>query len=300
MKIVLTGSIGRINQTLVPKLTHAGHEVTVISHQATRSSLIKVFRAPPAIGRLDDEAFLTKTFMGADVVYLMVTGIAASDDLYTAAKRQADIYAAAIKAAGVKRVVNLSSVGADLGPEVGALYMYHIIEQTLTTALPDVDLTFIRPTAMYYNLLSSVPTVKKSHRIYTNANLAVKNVWVAPVDVTTVLIKALTEPTPGQTVTYVASDEKTYLEVASALSQALKMPDLRVSQVPDEVMQDHLVTAGTPVAFAREYVKTVAYQRDHDFYADYRAHQPRLGDVKLADFAQVYAEDYHNQQVLKH
>ena len=157
MKIVLTGSIGRINQTLVPKLTHAGHEVTVISHQATRSSLIKVFRATPAIGRLDDEAFLTKTFMGADVVYLMVTGIAASDDLYTAAKRQADIYAAAIKAAGVKRVVNLSSVGADLGPEVGALYMYHIIEQTLTTALPDVDLTFIRPTAMYYNLLSSVP-----------------------------------------------------------------------------------------------------------------------------------------------
>lgn len=99
MKIVLTGSIGRINQTLVPKLTHAGHEVTVISHQAIRSSLIKVFRATPAIGRLDDEAFLTKTFMGADVVYLMVTGIAASDDLYTAAKRQADIYAAAIKAA---------------------------------------------------------------------------------------------------------------------------------------------------------------------------------------------------------
>ena len=40
MKIVLTGSIGRINQTLVPKLTHAGHEVTVISHQATRSSLV--------------------------------------------------------------------------------------------------------------------------------------------------------------------------------------------------------------------------------------------------------------------
>lgn len=46
MKIVLTGSIGRINQTLVPKLTHAGHEVTVISHQAIRSSLIKVFAQP--------------------------------------------------------------------------------------------------------------------------------------------------------------------------------------------------------------------------------------------------------------
>jgi uncharacterized protein YbjT (DUF2867 family) len=229
----------------------------------------------------------------------MLTGIMASEDIYAAATQQAEIYAAAIKAAGVKRVVNLSSVGADLGPEVGSLYMYHLIEQTLTTALPDVAITFIRPTAMYYNLLSSVPTVRKSHRIYTNASLEVKNVWVAPVDVTTVLIQALTKPTTGQTVTYVASDEQTYLEVASALSKTLKMPDLRVSQVPDEVMQDHLITAGAPAAFAREYVKTVAYQRNHDFYADYRAHQPRLGEVKMADFAQVFAEDYRNRQVIK-
>lgn len=299
MKIVLTGSLGRINQTLVPKLAHAGHDVTVISHNASRSGLIKVFRATPAIGSITDEAFLTQTFKGADVVYLMLTGIMASEDIYAAATQQAEIYAAAIKVAGVKRVVNLSSVGADLGPEVGSLYMYHLIEQTLTTALPDVDITFIRPTAMYYNLLSSVPTVRKSHRIYTNASLEVKNVWVAPVDVTTVLIQSLTKPTAGQTVTYVASDEQTYLEVASALSKTLKMPDLRVSQVPDEVMQDHLITAGAPAAFAREYVKTVAYQRDHDFYADYRAHQPRLGEVKMADFAQVFAEDYRNRQVIK-
>lgn len=299
MKIVLTGSLGRINQTLVPKLAHAGHDVTVISHNASRSGLIKVFRATPAIGSITDEAFLTQTFKGADVVYLMLTGIMASEDIYAAATQQAEIYAAAIKVAGVKRVVNLSSVGADLGPEVGSLYMYHLIEQTLITALPDVDITFIRPTAMYYNLLNSVPTVRKSHRIYTNASLEVKNVWVAPVDVTTVLIQALTKPTAGQTVTYVASDEQTYLEVASALSKTLKMPDLRVSQVPDEVMQDHLITAGAPAAFAREYVKTVAYQRDHDFYADYRAHQPRLGEVKMADFAQVFAEDYRNRQVIK-
>lgn len=299
MKIVLTGSLGRINQTLVPKLTHAGHDVTVISHNADRSRLIKVFRATPAIGSITDEAFLTQTFKGADVVYLMLTGIMASEVIYAAATQQAEIYAEAIKAAGVKRVVNLSSVGANLGPEVGSLYMYHLIEQTLTTALPDVDITFIRPTAMYYNLLSSVPTVRKSHRIYTNASLEVKNVWVAPVDVTNVLIQALTKPTAGQTVTYVASDEQTYLEVASALSKTLKMPDLRVSQVPDEVMQDHLITAGAPAAFAREYVKTVAYQRDHDFYADYRAHQPRLGEVKMADFAQVFAEDYRNRQVIK-
>ncbi|WP_436697034.1 NmrA family NAD(P)-binding protein [Lactiplantibacillus pentosus] len=299
MKIVLTGSLGRINQTLVPKLAHAGHDVTVISHNASRSGLIKIFRATPAIGSITDEAFLTQTFKGADVVYLMLTGIMASEDIYAAATQQAETYAAAIKAAGVKRVVNLSSVGADLGPEVGSLYMYHLIEQTLTTALPDVDITFIRPTAMYYNLLSSVPTVRKSHRIYTNASLEVKNVWVAPVDVTTVLIQALRTPTTGQTVTYVASDEQTYLEVASALSKTLKMPDLRVSQVPDEVMQDHLITAGAPAAFAREYVKTVAYQREHDFYADYRAHQPRLGEVKMADFAQVFAEDYRNRQVIK-
>ncbi|WP_048000367.1 SDR family oxidoreductase [Lactiplantibacillus herbarum] len=296
MKIVLTGSLGHINQTLVPLLGRAGHQVTVISHDAKRSALIKAFRGIPAIGSIDDVDFLTETFKGADVVYLMLTGITAAPDIYAAAQKQADIYVQAVKAAGVKRVVNLSSIGANLGPEVGSLYMYNLIEKTLTTGLPDVDLTFIRPTGMYYNLLSSLASVKQLHAIYTNANLLTVNSWVAPIDVTRVLIKALTEPVAGVTMQYVASDEKTYAEVATALSQSLQMPDLKVVQITDEAMTENLVTAGVPAAFANEYVKTVAYQRDHNFAADYQAHHPKLGDVKLADFAQVFAEAYRSGQ----
>lgn len=39
-----------------------------------------------------------------------------------------DIYVVVIKVVGVKWVVNLSSVGVDLGLEVGVFYMYYIIE----------------------------------------------------------------------------------------------------------------------------------------------------------------------------
>jgi len=285
-----------VTSLVVPRLPPSLHQVTVISHDAKRSALIKAFRGVPAIGSIDDVDFLTETFKGADVVYLMLTGITAAPDIYAAAQKQADIYVQAVKAAGVKRVVNLSSIGADLGPEVGSLYMYNLIEKTLTTGLPDVDLTFIRPTGMYYNLLSSLASVKQLHAIYTNADLLAVNSWVAPIDVTRVLIKALTEPVAGVTIQYVASDEKTYAEVATALSQTLQMPDLKVVQITDEAMTENMVTAGVPATFAQEYVKTVAYQRDHNFAADYQAHHPKLGDVKLADFAQVFAEAYRSGQ----
>ena len=148
---------------------------------------------------------------------------------------------------------------------------------------------------MYGNLLSNLASVKQSHAIYTNADLSTVNAWVAPIDVTRVLIKALTEPVAGVTMQYVASDEKTYVEVATALGQALQMPDLKAVQITDEVMTNNMITAGVPAEFAKQYVKTVAYQRDHNFAADYQAHRPELGDVKLADFAQIFAESYRSE-----
>lgn len=285
MKITLTGSLGHISKPLAETLVAAGHDVTVISHNPDRAAQITAIGATPAIGSIHDEHFLTQAFAGADAVYLMITAAQGNTDVFEAGRQQAVSYAKAVKAAGVQRVVNLSSVGANLGPEVGALHVYNIIEATLTRELPGVTLTFLRPTAMFYNLLSNIPSIKRDQTIYTNSSLTKRNSWIAPADIVPVAAKALTAPEPGVTMQYLASDEKSYTEVTAILAQALDLPDLKIVQISDETMTQNLLANGMPEAFTRQYIKMTAYERDNDFYADYRAHQPILGPTKLTDFA---------------
>lgn len=294
MKVTLTGSLGHISKPLAETLIAAGHDVTIISHSQDRASQITALGATPAIGSIHDETFLTQAFTGADAVYLMITAASGSEDVFEAGRQQALTYANAVKAASVKRVVNLSSVGANLGPEVGALHVYNVIEGVLTRELPEVNLTFLRPTAMFYNLLSNIPSIKRDHTIYTNSSLTKRNSWIAPTDIVPVAVKALTAPEPGVTMQYIASDEKSYTEVAAILAQALDLPDLKVTQISDDVMLHNLLAAGMPTEFTRQYIKMTAYERDNDFYADYRAHQPVLGPTKLTDFAAgTFAAAYH-------
>ncbi|VDG25437.1 SDR family oxidoreductase [Lactiplantibacillus mudanjiangensis] len=284
MKIILTGSLGHISRPLTQQLLKAGHEVTVISHNSDRAPEITALGATPAIGSIADEAFLTQTFAGADVVYLMITAAASGMDIFAAGKQQAQTYVNAVKANKVKQVVNLSSIGAEGGPEVGALHIYNIIEGVLTAGLPGVNLTFVRPTGMYYNLFSHLTTIKQSQTIYTNAAIDKPQSWVAPADIVPVVFKALTAPEAGVTSQYVASDELSYQQVAIILGNALGL-EVKVVQIDDDTALKGMLAAGAPASFATEYIKMVAFERDHDFYADYRQHQPVLGPTKLTDFA---------------
>ncbi|MFD1456155.1 NAD(P)H-binding protein [Levilactobacillus lanxiensis] len=294
MKITLTGSLGHISKPLAQTLIAAGHDVTIISHSDKRAADIRALGATPAIGSIADQSFLCQAFAGADAVYLMITAANNDADIFAAGRQQAEVYAHAVKTAGVKRVVNLSSVGANMGPEVGALHIYNIIEDVLTHELPDVNLTFLRPTAMFYNLFSNLTTIKQNHTIYTNNSLTKPTSWVAPVDIVPVAAAALTSAATGVTSQYVASDEKNYTEVTALLSHALGF-EIKLVQISDDAMEQALLASGMSASFAHQYVKMTAYERDSDFYADYRAHHPVLGLTKLAEFVKDFAHVYQKQ-----
>jgi len=69
MKFVVTGSLGNISKPLAEKLIAAGHSVTVVSSKADKTAQIEALGAKAAIGSVEDVAFLTKTFTGADAGY---------------------------------------------------------------------------------------------------------------------------------------------------------------------------------------------------------------------------------------
>ena len=134
MNIVLTGSLGHISEPLAQALIQKGHAVTVISSKADKRTAIEDLGAKAAIGSIEDAAFLSRTFAGADIVYLMEPPINFFDpdvDTEITWTSIANSYKVAIMNTGVKKVIHLSSIGGHTTEGNGMLATHHLVENIL-------------------------------------------------------------------------------------------------------------------------------------------------------------------------
>jgi uncharacterized protein YbjT (DUF2867 family) len=298
MKIVLTGSIGNIGKPLTKTLVRNGHSVTVISSNAERQQEIEALGAKAAIGSIEDVAFLTRTFSGTDIVYLMETLEAAGGffnkdlDYLAAIDRIVDYYKQAILHNGIKRVVHLSSVGAHMSEGNGILKFHYNAENHLCTLPAEVHIKFMRPVGFYTNMFSFIRTIKAQGAIVSNYGGDIKEPWVSPKDIASVIAEEMEQAFTGRSIRYIASDEVSPNQIAQALGAAIGKPDLKWNVVSDEVLQNAMIAAGMNKEIAKGFVTMQAAQRSEVLYKDYKQHQPELGNIKLADFARDFAAAY--------
>lgn len=295
MKIIITGSLGHISKPLTKELIEKGHLVTVISSNQNRQADIELLGATAAIGSLEDVEFLTNTFAEADAVYCMVPPTYYYDhsiDPLTFYQVVGNNYATAIKASGVKRVVQLSSFGGDLDKGTGIILGSHLVEEILKK-LPDMSLTRIRPTSFYYNLLGFIKMIKSVGFIASNYGGDDKVLMVSPKDIANAVADELVKTT-SEEVRYVASDEVTCNEAASILGQAIGKPDLKWILISDEEMQKGLESNGFPIKLAEQIVELYGSLHSGLLAKDFYASNSKItGKVKLKDFAIDFAAAYN-------
>lgn len=304
MKIIVTGSLGRISRPLTEELVQKGHAVTVISSQSDRQPAIESLGATAAIGSLEAVDFLADTFTGADAVYTMIPPanfFGPALDLLAYYRRLGNKYAQAIGQAGVRRVVNLSSVGAHLDKDNGILRGAHDVEQILNELPPAVAITHMRPVGFYYNLYGFVSMIKNQGFIAANYGANDDLIWVSPLDIAAAVAEELEKPAVGTNVRYVASDELTGNETASLLGAAIGKPDLTWTLVSDEHMQHGLVAAGMNPQIAAGMVEMYASQHSGLLTENYYRNKPAvMGKVKLADFARDFAAAFNQATANTH
>ena len=332
MKIVVTGSLGHISKPLIKELVQKGHAVTVISSKPEKQKDIEAVGASAAIGSVEDTDFLTATFIGADAVYTMVPPTNFFDpnlDLYDYCRRIGNNYAQAIRRSGIKRVVHLSSIGAHLEKDSGLILAHREVELILDK-LSDVAITFVRPVGFYYNLLGFIPMIKNQGLIAANYGADENLVWVSPIDIAAAVAEELTAPptqasatSPTQAsarpltntsaqasatplantsaprvhakVRYVASDELTGHETASILGAAIGKPDLKWILISNEQRQSVLESVGLNPKIAAGLVEMFASQHSGALMEDYYHNKPKLGKVKLTDFAKEFAAAFNQK-----
>jgi uncharacterized protein YbjT (DUF2867 family) len=293
MKVTVTGSLGNISKPLTKELVVKGHTVTVISSKPEKQTDIEALGATAAIGSLEDVDFLLSTFTGVDAVYTMVPPNNYFDlnlDLLAYYRRLGNNYATAIEQSGVKRVVNLSSIGAHLDKGSGILIGAHDVEQILNERSSDVAITHLRPTSFYYNLFGYIDTIKAAGSIAANYGADAKIPWVSPIDIAAVIAEEIATPLAGRKVRYVASEELTGNETASILGTAIGKPDLKWVIISNAQMLGGLESAGMNPQIAAGLVEMYASLHSGVLAEDYYRNKPTvMGKVKLVDFAKEFA-----------
>jgi uncharacterized protein YbjT (DUF2867 family) len=301
MKIVVTGSIGNISKPLSTELIKKGHQVTIISSAPERKAAIEAMGATAAIGTMENADFLAQTLEGADIVYVMETMGKGSEaffdhniDVIETITQIGRNYKAAIERAGVKKVVHLSSIGADKGP--GLLRFHYNVENILRELPADVSIKFMRPVGFYYVMYQFIPMIKQHGAIISSDGGDRKKPWVSPLDIAEVIAQEIEKPFEGRSIRYIASDEISPNQTAQVFGEAIGKPDLKWIEISDEQMLNNLLTAGMNPQTAKGYVEMNVGVRDGSLYEDFYNNKPQLGKVKLTDFAKDFAAAYHQNQ----
>jgi uncharacterized protein YbjT (DUF2867 family) len=199
-------------------------------------------------------------------------------------------YAEAIKAAGVKKVVNLSSIGAHLPEGTGPISGIHDVEQIFNT-LTDVAIRHLRPAFFYINFYGNVDMIKHANII--GSNYSGKMVMVHPEDIASIAAEELQNDFTGISVRYIASDERTTTEVAAVLGEAIGKPNLPWVEFNDADAFSGMVQAGLPEEIAKNYVEMGTAVRTGKLWEDYNLHKPAaFGKIKLEDFAVEFAKAF--------
>ena len=293
MKYIITGSLGNISKPLAERLVSAGHSVTVISSKADKVAQIEAIGAKAAIGSVEDLAFLTATFTGADAVYTMVPPNFGSGNWKKYIAGIGENYAAAIQAAGVKNIVNLSSIGAHMSDGCGPVSGLFFVEKALN-ALVGVNVKHLRPGFFYPNFLGNIGMIKHMGIIGGNYGEGTKLVLVHTDDIAEAAAEELlTLSFTAKSVRYIASDEKTTHEVAAILGKAIGKPELPWIAFKDEDSIAGMIQAGLPQEIAENYAEMGSAMRSGEMASDYNTHRPEVfGKTKFEAFAQVFAAIY--------
>jgi NAD(P)H dehydrogenase (quinone) len=306
MKIIVTGSLGNISQPLAKLLISGGHAVTVVSSDPKKKAAIENLGATAAIGSISDAGFLLNTFKGADAVYAMIPLSFTEPDLGDYLHRMAQNYAQALKEAGTKRIVILSGWAADL---VKGENVEHVFDAL------DASLTIMRPAAFYTNFYQSIDLIKGKGLIGKFLTLRYSGIWalltgktgllmgnyggedrivfVSPKDIADAVAEELLLLPKEKTIRYVGSEEMTCNEAAKIIGSAVGKPWLKWVLLSDKGMLQGLKMAKLPEKLADNLVEMQAVMHSGKTLENFHRNRPKMGKIKLADFAKEFAAAYH-------
>lgn len=249
--ILVTGATGNVGSQAVRELRARGAPVRAFVRDPARAAAMLGDSVELAVGDFEDATSVRRALVGVSDVLLSSTNNPRQVEHETGVIDAAG-------AAGVRRIVKLSTIGAEVGAALPAFDWHGRIEQQLRRS--GVPAVILQSNFYMTNLLASAEMVKQTGRLFAPAAGGTV-AMIDPRDVAAVAAVILTtEGHEGQTYTLTGPEAISHARVAADLSAATGRPIAYVD-VPEEAARQRLVEAGMPDWLVRQITGVYALIR---------------------------------------
>ena len=253
--ITVMGATGNTGKKITQLLLKEGESVRALGRSENKLAELKSAGAEVLVGDTNDVAFLTNSFRGADAVYTLLPTDPRSVDYRAEQDRQGEAIVEAIRQSGVKYVVALSSLGADLNEGTGVIVGLHAQEERLKQ-LKNTNVLLLRPVSFFENFYNALPLIKYEGITGDSvaADLAVP--MIATRDIAEAAAKALkARDWKGVVVRDLLGErDLSHAEAARIIGERIGNPNLGYIQFSYDDEINALVSVGLSESFARLYV----------------------------------------------
>jgi uncharacterized protein YbjT (DUF2867 family) len=259
MKIAITTPTGHIGRQLTKLLLDkGGHKLTLLCRDPAK---VKEFTDRGATAIRCDQANAEQVIRGtegAEAVFFVCPPKFDAQDLRAFQNKVGDNLADAVRKNSLKRVVFISSLGAQHADGTGPIAGLHDIEAKLNHAAKDVagNVTHLRPAFFMENWFMNADTIKQQGAVYAPISPDVKIPMIATADIAKVAADVLTDTSwKGINVReLVGPHEYSYADGAKIIGQATGKT-VQFQQVPGDAARDSMTKMGLSPNVASGYVQ---------------------------------------------
>lgn len=290
---VVTGATGNVGKTLVEILRQNGHQVKAVGRNTDKLKPLEDIGAQVVVGDLSDEAFLTHTFKGADGVFFMIPPHFVVSDWINYQQQMATVGVNAVKHSGVKHVVTLSSVGAELTSGGGIIQGLHDME-TFFNTLENTHVVHLRAGFFMENLLGNIELIQTQGMNGTAIAPDVPLAMVATQDIAVVAAEELVRLDKSEKrIRYVLGPrDLTMNEATDILRHKLGRDSLPYVQFSYEDAGHAFLQLGFSPDCVKEYMQFLSRINEREIYKASHRDEESTTSTSFEEFAEWLVDTY--------
>ena len=249
---VILGASGNTGHVVTNQLLAANQKVRVVGRNAAHLQGLAAKGAEIMVADVTDAGALSQAFRDADSAYVMIPPNLTSSDPLGYANRVSDAIVSAVKNAGTKNVVALSSFGADKASGTGPVVGLHNLEQKLNQ-VGGANVLYLRAGYFMENTLPQANAIRQMGFAAGPLRADLKVPMIATRDIGAAAADALLHASlkGKQTRELLGQRDINYTEVTSIIGQAIAQRDLKYVQMPDDQVRGAMIQMGMSEQFVR-------------------------------------------------
>lgn len=238
---IILGAAGQVGSQVVRELHRKGEPVTAVIRN--KASAVPCDGIETRIADLSDGPALKEIFREGQTVFLLTPENPSSGDVIGDTRKILANYHDAIRDSGIRKIVGLSSMGAQHPAGTGNLVMSYLLEHSF----PDIPVqqVFIRPAYYYSNWLGFAGIAQETGVLPSFLPVNLKIPMTAPPDVAGFIASVLADTQNTGSGTFEITGPLPYSpsDVAGVFGEFFQRP-VTAQQIPPEQWKESLISAG--------------------------------------------------------